>query len=117
MSAALGAGGGIGLVSGLIGIGGGIFLAPLLILRGWASAKVTAGLSSAFILVNSIAGLAGVISHSSAIPTHLPLWIGVVTLGGWLGSNFGANRLSPKALYRLLAIVLIIAGTKITLLS
>ena len=115
--AALGAGGGIGLLSGLIGIGGGIFLAPLLILRGWAPAKVTAALSSAFILVNSVAGLAGVFSHGAPPPPHLPLWIGVVALGGWLGSHFGANRLSPQALYRLLAVVLIIAGTKILLLG
>jgi uncharacterized membrane protein YfcA len=109
------AGAGIGLLSGLIGIGGGIFLAPLLILRGWASAKVTAAVSSAFILVNSVAGLAGVFSHFSTIPPLLFAWGGVVALGGWVGSHFGANRLSPRTLYRILAAVLILAGGKIIL--
>jgi uncharacterized membrane protein YfcA len=113
---ALGAGGGIGLLSGLIGIGGGIFLAPLLILRRWATPKVTAALSSAFILLNSVAGLCGVISQGSTAPRQLPVWIGVVAVGGWIGSHFGANRLSPRALCRILASVLVIAGAKMILM-
>jgi uncharacterized membrane protein YfcA len=111
--ASLSAGGGIGLLSGLIGIGGGIFLAPFLILRGWASAKTTAGLSSAFILVNSLAALLGVAFHLEAVPVLLPVWMIAVALGGWVGAEYGARRLSPKALQRLLAAVLIIAGAKI----
>lgn len=113
--ASLSAGGGIGLLSGLIGIGGGIFLAPFLILKGWASAKVTAGLSSAFILVNSLAALLGVVFHVEAVPVFLPVWMVAVALGGWVGAEYGARRLSPKALQRLLAAVLIIAGAKIIL--
>ena len=115
LAASLGAGAGIGLLSGLIGIGGGIFLAPLLILKGWANPKTTAALSSAFILVNSLAALAGVFSHSRAFPSLLPLWLGVVAVGGWIGADFGAKRLSPKALQRLLAGVLALASLKIFL--
>ena len=113
--ASLLAGGGIGLLSGLIGIGGGIFLAPFLILKGWASAKVTACLSSAFILVNSLAALAGVALHAQGLPRFLPVWMGAVALGGWLGAEYGAKRLSPKTLHGLLAAVLLIAGAKIIL--
>jgi uncharacterized membrane protein YfcA len=115
LPASLGAGAGIGVLSGLIGIGGGIFLAPLLLLKGWASPKATAALSSAFILVNSLAALAGVLSHSRALPTLLPLWLAVVAVGGWIGADFGAKRMSPKALQRLLAGVLVLASLKIFL--
>ena len=115
LAAALGAGAGIGLLSGLIGIGGGIFVAPLLILKGWASPKPTAALSSAFILVNSLAALAGVFSHTRALPSLLPLWIGVVAVGGWIGADFGAKRLSPAALQRVLAGVLVLASLKLFL--
>ena len=113
--ASLAAGGGIGLLSGLIGIGGGIFLAPFLILRGWASAKTTACLSSAFILVNSLAALIGVVLHAGSVPGFLPVWMVVVALGGWLGAELGAKRLRPKTLHWLLASILIIAGTRILL--
>ncbi len=115
LPAALVVGGGIGLLSGLIGIGGGIFLAPVLILKGWASAKTTAGISSAFILVNSLAALLGVVFHAEGVPTFLPLWMAVVALGGWLGAGIGAGRLSPKALHWLLATVLVVAGARMAL--
>ena len=111
----LGAGGGIGLLSGLIGIGGGIFLAPLLILKSWADPKTTAALSSAFILVNSLAALLGVVSHSGPFPRFLPLWVLVVAVGGWVGAEFGSKKLSPKALQKLLAGVLVVASLKIFL--
>ena len=113
--ASLLAGGLIGLLSGLIGIGGGIFLAPFLILKGWASAKTTACLSSAFILVNSLAALIGVGFHLQGVSPFLPLWMVVVALGGWVGAEFGAKRFSPKTLHWLLAVVLFIAGAKIIL--
>lgn len=110
--ASLSVGGGIGLLSGLIGIGGGVFLAPVLILNRWANAKVTACLSSAFILVNSVAALVGVAIHTQRVPVFLPVWMGVVAVGGWLGAELGARRLSPRTLHLLLAAVLSIAGAK-----
>ncbi|MGD8361794.1 MAG: sulfite exporter TauE/SafE family protein [Gemmatimonadota bacterium] len=113
--ASLGAGGAIGVLSGLIGIGGGIFLAPLLILMGWANPKVTAALTSAFILANSLAALVGVLSHSRAFPVLLPVWMGVVALGGWIGADVGAKRLSPGTLQRLLAGILALVSLKIFL--
>ncbi len=115
LPASLGAGGAIGVLSGLIGIGGGIFLAPLLILKGWANPKTTAALSSAFILANSLAALMGVLSHSRTFPALLPVWMGVVALGGWIGADVGARRLSPGALQRLLAGILVLASLKIFL--
>ena len=113
--ASLGAGGAIGVLSGLIGLGGGIFLAPLLILMGWANPKVTAALTSAFILANSLAALVGVLSHSRAFPVLLPVWMGVVALGGWIGADVGAKRLSPGTLQRLLAGILALVSLKIFL--
>jgi uncharacterized membrane protein YfcA len=115
LPASLGAGGAIGVLSGLIGIGGGIFLAPLLILKGWANPKTTAALSSAFILANSLAALIGVLSHSTVFPVLLPVWMGVVALGGWIGADVGARRLSPGTLQRLLAGILVLASVKIFL--
>jgi uncharacterized membrane protein YfcA len=115
--ASLVSGGGIGLLSGLIGIGGGVFLAPLLILKGWAGAKTTACLCSAFILVNSLAALGGIAFHVGEVPRFLPVWMGVVALGGWLGSEFGANRMSPKMLHWLLAVILVIGGARIMMTS
>lgn len=113
--ASMAVGGGIGLLSGLIGIGGGIFFAPFLILRGWASAKTTACLSSAFILANSLAALVGVVLHTERIPGFLPIWMVVVALGGWLGAELGAKRLGPKTLHWLLAGILVVAGARIML--
>lgn len=105
----------IGLVSGLIGVGGGIFLSPLILLRGWADAKITAGVSAAFILVNSIAGITG---HFATIQ-HLPKVIWTLSfssvLGGIIGSQLGSNRFSHKTLRQILAAVLVVAGIKLTL--
>jgi len=114
LMASLAVGAGIGLLSGLIGIGGGIFFAPFLILRGWASAKTTACLSSAFILANSLAALVGVAANAETVPRFLPLWMGMVALGGWLGAELGAKRLSPKTLHWILASILVVAAIRIT---
>ncbi len=115
LAAALAAGAGIGVLSGLVGIGGGIFLAPLLILRGWATPRVTAATTAVFILVNSLAGLAGVYTHVSTFSPLLPLWMATVAVGGWIGAEFGALRLSPRALRRILTVVLVIAGMRMLL--
>jgi len=108
-------GGGIGLLSGSIGVGGGIFLSPLLMLTGWAGARQTAGVSAAFILVNSVAGILGHSASMKFIPIDVGYWGFAAVLGGIAGSHLGSNKLAPTILYSLLAIVLVIAGFKLLL--
>jgi uncharacterized membrane protein YfcA len=103
----------IGLLAGLTGTGGGIFLTPLLVLAGWTGTRDAAGLSGAFILVNSIAGLAGVLGAGLMLPPQLPLWIGSVAAGGLIGSWLGAARYSVLNLRRALAFVLLLAAAKL----
>ncbi len=102
----------IGLLAGLTGVGGGIFLAPVLILSGWAEARIVAGIAAAFILVNSAAGLLGVLSMSPQLPTELPLWAAAAVIGGFIGSEVGSKHLGNVAIQRVLAVVLAIAGVK-----
>ncbi len=115
LPACLGVGGGIGFLSGLIGIGGGIFLAPILVLRRWSDVKIAAGVSAAFILVNSLAALAGISFRGPAIPLYLPVWMAVVVMGGWVGAGLGARRLPPRALRTVLAVILLVAGARLLL--
>jgi uncharacterized protein len=113
--AALGIGAGIGLLSGLTGVGGGIFLSPLLLMAGWGRMREVSAVAAVFILVNSIAGLLGVISHAPALPAALPLWALAAAAGGWIGAEYGSRRLRSEILQRLLAAVLAIAGLKMLL--
>ena len=106
----------LGFISGLTGIGGGIFLGPLLLVMGWAEPRQSASVSAAFILVNSVAGLCGETISVHALPSAAPLWAGAVVVGGLIGSELGARRLAEVALRRLLAVVLAIAGLKLILL-
>jgi uncharacterized protein len=105
-------GAGIGLLSGITGVGGGIFLSPILLLSGWADARKTAGISAMFILSNSIAGLTGYLLHSPSVPSQIPFWAISVILGGIIGSRIGSRRLGNKWLRLLLAIVLLFASLK-----
>lgn len=106
------AGAGIGLLSGLIGVGGGIFLSPLLLLAGWADTRKTLGISATFVLANSISGLIGLLSQVNTLPQGLPFWIAAAVIGGWIGAEYGSKRFGPTLLRRLLAVVLLIAGAK-----
>ena len=106
------AGAGLGFLSGLTGVGGGIFLSPLLLMFRWAEARVISGVAAAFILVNSIAGLLGVMQHHPALPEALPAWAMAAVLGGWIGAEYGSRRLGNPVIQRLLAAVLLIAGLK-----
>jgi hypothetical protein len=115
IGAALVLGAGIGLLAGLTGVGGGIFLSPLLLLVGWADARRTAGVSAAFILVNSAAGLAGHLGALRSLPPFTPLWAVAAAVGGWIGAGYGSRKLGNLALRRLLAIVLVIASIKMVL--
>ena len=109
-------GGLIGLLAGLTGTGGGIFLTPLLIAAGWAGTRFAAGTSALFILANSISGLAGNIGAVGLIPAAIPLWLAVVAVGGAIGSELGSRRLPAPWLRRGLAVVLLIAGLKLIFL-
>lgn len=108
-------GGAIGLLAGLTGTGGGIFLSPLLLLLGWATTKRAAAVSAAFILVNSIAGLGGNLVSVRSIPSAIPLWALAAVAGGGLGSYLGSQRLDGTTLRALLALVLVVAGGKLLL--
>ena len=110
---AVGIGAAIGLLSGLTGTGGGIFLSPVLLFAGWAETRAASGLAAPFILGNSIAGLAGNFSRLASLPSTLPLWIGAVVIGAVLGSELGNRRAPTLLLRRALSVVLVIAGLKL----
>jgi hypothetical protein len=109
---ALAVGAALGFLSGLTGVGGGIFLSPLLLLSGWAEPRRTAGVSAAFILVNSLAGLAGRVTSLAELPSTFPAWAAAALLGGVIGATYGSKRLANPTLRRLLALVLVVAGLK-----
>ena len=113
--AALVAGAGIGLLAGLTGTGGGIFLSPLLLLANWAEMRTTAGVSAAFVLVNSLAGLAGNVASVHYLPPQIPIWAVAAALGGIIGSELGSRRIAPTGMKYALAAVLVIAGCKMIL--
>lgn len=112
---ALGLGGMIGFLSGLTGVGGGIFLSPLLLFSGWASIRQASGVTAAFILVNSIAGLLGNIASVSRVPVDAVWWLLAAVGGGWIGAEFGTKRLKIPYIKLLLGVVLVIAGLKMIL--
>ncbi len=107
------AGAAIGLLSGLTGTGGGIFLSPLLIAAGWATTRQASGIAAGFILANSISGLLGNVSTVGSVPADIPLWAGAVLLGAVIGSELGARRWRPPRLRLALAAVLVVAGLKL----
>jgi len=103
----------IGLLAGLTGTGGGIFLTPLMIAAGWAGTRYAAGTSALFILANSISGLAGNFGAVGHVPGAIPIWLGAVAVGGAIGSELGSRRLPAPWVRRGLALVLLIAGLKL----
>ena len=103
----------IGLLSGLVGVGGGIFLTPVLLLMNWSETKTAAGVSALFILVNSISGLAGNYQQAAMLPANVWLWVAAAVAGGIVGSTLGAKRFDSLTLRRVLALVLIFAGAKL----
>jgi uncharacterized membrane protein YfcA len=105
----------LGLLSGLTGVGGGIFLSPLLLFFRWAEMRVISGVSAAFILVNSLSGLAGVMTKSPVLPDTLPYWVLAAVAGGVIGAEYGSKRLAVPAIRKALAVVLLIAGVKMLL--
>ncbi|MDO8646490.1 MAG: sulfite exporter TauE/SafE family protein [Candidatus Planktophila sp.] len=102
----------IGLLSGITGTGGGIFLSPLIIWLGWVSVKQASGTVAAFIFVNSIAGLLGNFQSTRSLPSELPIFLIAVLLGAFIGTRFGISKFSSTAIKRALGFVLLIAGAK-----
>jgi uncharacterized protein len=103
----------LGLLAGLTGTGGGIFLSPLIILNAWEEPRHTSGVVAAFILLNSIAGLAGNIAIVGNLPIALPFFLLAVTAGAVLGTWLGVERLPRPWLLRTLGAVLLVAGSKL----
>ena len=108
-----GLGGALGLLSGLTGVGGGVFLTPALLAMRAAPVRQVAAVSAPFILVNSIAGLVGGFASGRAMPTIDAEVIAAVVVGGGVGSQLGAFRLPPRALQCPMAVVLGGAGIKL----
>ncbi len=111
--AALAWGAAIGLLSGLTGVGGGIFLSPLLLYMGWAETRATSGVAAPFILVNSVAGLLGHFSGVALLPSSIPIWGVAAVIGGWIGASYGSKRAPAPVLRQLLSLVLVVAGAKL----
>lgn len=113
---AVGVGAGIGLLSGITGIGGGIFFSPVVLFKGWAHPKTTSGVAAAFILLNSLAGLVGQLSIVAQIPfMAISVWAPAALAGGFLGSRLGSRTARPTNIYRALAVVLVMAAIKMLL--
>jgi len=107
------AGAGLGLLAGLTGTGGGIFLSPLVILFGWEDARRTSGIVAGFIFVNSLAGLAGNLASVRSLPAELPILVAAVSAGALAGTWLGVNRLPKPRLLQGLGLVLVVAGAKL----
>lgn len=112
---AVGLGAGIGLLSGITGVGGGIFLSPILLIAGWAETRQASGVAAAFILVNSVAGLAGHLTSVRNVPDSIYVWGLAAVVGGAVGTELGRRRLATVTLRRVLSVVLVIAGLKMLL--
>jgi uncharacterized membrane protein YfcA len=103
----------LGFLAGLTGTGGGIFLSPLMLLMKWARTKTVAAVSAMFILVNSVAGLAGNIGSTRRFPVFALVLLAAAIIAGAAGSYLGSRSFSHTAIKRLLAVVLAIAGLKL----
>lgn len=107
------AGAAIGVLSGMIGIGGGIILSPLLLLFRWANLKEAAAISALFIFVNSVAGLAGLKTWIPFDQSQMLYWLTASLVGGFLGARWGAGIASNTKVKWILALVLVIASLKL----
>ena len=103
----------IGFLSGLIGIGGGIILSPILLLLKWTDMKQTAAISALFIFVNSISGLMGQLTKGISFTADMYAYIAVAFVGGLCGAYFGSLKFKSDVLKYLLSVVLIVAAYKL----
>lgn len=106
-------GGSIGFLSGLIGIGGGIILTPIILLLHWGKLKEAAAVSALFIWVNSASGLAGQLSSGVKLESQSFVLVAVALLGGFFGAYFGSKKMNTKVLRYILAFVLLLASVKL----
>ena len=113
LSLTLPAGAVLGVLAGLTGTGGGIFLSPLIILNAWEEPRRTSGVVATFIFLNSIAGLAGNVASVGHLPRELPIFLAAVAAGALLGTWLGVERLPRPGLLRSLGAVLTVAGAKL----
>lgn len=102
----------IGLISGLIGVGGGVFLSPIIIMMGYTSIKNASGVAALFIFCNSVLGLTGHYVSLQQLDLDIVLWIIAVAVGGFAGAHFGARRFNNKFILYILFVVLVSAGLK-----
>jgi uncharacterized protein len=107
----------IGLISGLIGVGGGIFLSPIIIMANWTTVKNASGVAALFILFNSVAGLAGHLLALNTLDHYMFYWIIAVVIGGLIGSFLGTVKLNNKIIITCLFFVLLTAGLKFLLID
>jgi len=113
---AMAIGAALGVLSGLTGVGGGIFLSPILLLFGWAGTKQTSAVAAPFILVNSLAALAAGFVRNPTLPPDYAWWLmAAVLVGGWAGAEYGSRRFANPVIRQMLAVVLGIAGGKMVL--
>lgn len=113
---AMAVGAALGVLSGLTGVGGGIFLSPILLLSGWAGTKQTSAVAAPFILANSLAALAAGFVRNPTPPPDYAAWLmAAVLIGGWAGAEYGSRRFANPLIRQVLAVVLGIAGGKMVL--
>lgn len=103
----------IGALSGLTGTGGAIFLTPLLLFARWMPTREASGTSVAFVWINSLTGLAGLLHSGQSLPAMLPWWLGVVAIGALVGTQLGLKWLPARGLRLALGVVLLIASAKL----
>ena len=113
---AMSVGGVLGFVSGVIGVGGGIFLSPLMILLKWARVREVSGIAAMFILVNSISGLFGHISSLQYVPDYAPVFAGAALIGGTIGALCGSRHLPVATIMKAMSVMMVLAGGKMFLI-
>lgn len=109
----MGTGACLGFLAGLTGIGGGVFLSPLMVLLRWAEVRTVSAIAATFIFVNSVAGLLGRISQGITLMPSMPYWLVAAGVGGLIGSWLGAKKLGSKPLTLWLALIVFTAGLKL----